>query len=627
MARVHHIVRALAASTLATTALVACSSNDGGPGLKVTVDLANFAGHVDSMTITISADPSGFDSHMDDNVKGIGLSLEDVDGNGTLELIAEFLKPHPTESFRVQTDNRAMLTMNASAMAFDKNDLIASATGAATPLAPGGESAIALRLEMDMPGPIGANTRTTDLGTAATDVAVWGRAANVNMSSLAVCDVDGDGAEDIVVGAPGDTDGTLAATGAVYIVWGGWPSQATVDLAQQNAKATVFYGTGIGEHLGGAIACVDLDGDTIGDVIAGAPGADGGRGRIYAVFGRPMFRANRPVNLASASTGADIVWTTTSSAARLGSALFAVGKSRGIVPLILASAPGALVTHLFANVTLGTATAPKMIDAGAADHPTFTGVAATALAAGSLDEAPDSGKPLDIALGDPTYRDQSDTAATRGRVYLFSDVALTGTAPIDVASAAPTITGMSLNSQLGTALLIADTSGGGEDLFVGAPGDGGTGAVYIFKHATGLLLPPTLSTTNTDTTVAIAGDDPAGLFGSALASTRAGSTSAVALRLAVGAPNVSRGSDRVGIGAAYLYTADTDRKFRIFEKVYGKDAGDALGTAVAGGQLNGSDAQEGSDQIGDLVAAAPSARGSDAGTGVVYVRYGRAGRQ
>ena len=147
--------------------------------------------------------------------------------------------------------------------------------------------------------------------------------------------------------------------------------------------------------------------------------------------------------------------------------------------------------------------------------------------------------------------------------------------------------------------------------------------MYVFKHATGLLLPSELSTTDTDNVVPIAGYDQGGLFGSALASTRAGSANGIGLRLVVGAPNVSRGSNRVAIGAAYLYKADTLRKFRIFEQVYGKDAGDALGTAVAGGQLNGAPGQPDGDAIGDLVTVAPSARGSDAATGVVYVRYGQ----
>jgi hypothetical protein len=72
----------------------------------------------------------------------------------------------------------------------------------------------------------------------------------------------------------------------------------------------------------------------------------------------------------------------------------------------------------------------------------------------------------------------------------------------------------------------------------------------------------------------------------------------------------------VAIGAAYLYKADILRKFRIFEQVYGKTAGDALGTSVAGGQLD-------AGGIGDLVTAAPNAAGSDSGSGIVYVRYGQ----
>jgi hypothetical protein len=336
---------------------------------------------------------------------------------------------------------------------------------------------------------------------------------------------------------------------------------------------------------------------------------------VYVVFGRMQFQNSRPVDLLSATAGAEITWTTAASNAALGSALYAVGQSRGVAPFILASAPGALTTHLFSDVKPPMGVAPlRRLDADAADHPTLTGAAASALAAGDLDGKPATGAPLEIAIADPTYYDaQNDTAMRRGRVFVFSNVDPTGTAPIDVATARPTITGGDQNSQLGTSLLIADTSGGGQDLFVGAPGDNGTGVVYIFPHDDGLLLPATLDPATK--AIPILGYEPGGLYGSALASTRPGSTSAVGLRLAVGAPNVSRSADRVGVGAAYLYKADAQRKFRIFEQVYGAAAGDALGTAVAGGQLNIA-----KDSVGDMVAAAPSANG---GTGVVYVRYGQ----
>jgi len=616
--------RQIGAGVLALAAALAGCASKEGPGLKVTVDLGDFAGAA-SMKVAISANHGGFAFQMPDNPGGADVTTQDLDGDGNLELVAEFLRPDPTVSFRVEADTQIDLTMTVKAMAFDNDDLIGLADGTAPTLPPGGGSAIALRLAMATPGPIGANTRTTDLGTATTDVAVWGRQSNVSMSSLAVCDVDGDGAQDIVIGAPTDGIGSTAASGAIYIVWGGWPDVTTVDLAAQNPKATVIYGAAISERLGTSVACADLDGDGIGDIVAGAPGGDLGRGRVYVVFGRFGFRNNRPVDLMSATTGADIVWkgTTSAATAALGSTVLAVGKSRGIAPFILASAPGAKVTHMLTDVRAPTPPATsRQLDADAADHPTFTGAAVAAMAAGELDEAPDSGKPLDIALGDPTYRNVDDTTQTRGKVYLFADVDPSGTAPIDVATASPTIIGTEMNAQLGTALLIADTSGGGEDLFVGAPGAEGNGNVYDFKHTTGLFLPPSLSTDNTTTTVKIQGYEPGGLFGSALASTRAGNASAFALRLVVGAPNVTR-SNRVAVGAAYLYKADTGRKFRIFEQVYGKDAGDALGSAVAGGQLNGDPNQADNDQIGDLVAAAPNARGSDASTGVVYVRYGQ----
>ena len=288
------------------------------------------------------------------------------------------------------------------------------------------------------------------------------------------------------------------------------------------------------------------------------PAPNLGHGRIYAVFGQLNFRANRPINLSSTTTGADIVWTTATAGAELGKVLYAATPSPGRSPFILAAAPGALVTHLFSDVRPSTTSAPsRQIDADAADHPTFTGIAAAALAAGDLDGQAASGQRLQIAIADPGYRLPSDTAMRRGKIYLFANVAPTGTAPIDAASASPTITGKDKNSQLGASLLIADTSGNGDDLFAGAPGDDSTGVVYVFKHATGLLLPSELSTTDTDNVVPIAGYEQGGLFGSALASTRAGSANGVGLRLAVGAPNVSLGSNRVAIGAAYLYKADT----------------------------------------------------------------------
>ena len=50
--------------------------------------------------------------------------------------------------------------------------------------------------------------------------------------------------------------------------------------------------------------------------------------------------------------------------------------------------------------------------------------------------------------------------------------------------------------------------------------------------------------------------------------------------------------------------------------MFGAAAQDHLGSFIAGGFIDG-------DQIGDLVTSAPDATGSDSGSGVTYVRFGR----
>src|SRR4029077_1997295 len=105
---------------------------------------------------------------------------------------------------------------------------------------------------------------------------------------------------------------------------------------------------------------------------------------------------------------------------------------------------------------------------------------------------------------------------------------------------------------------------------------------YLFPNNPNIFLPPELMIDAT--TASIAGYDTGGFYGAALGSTRPGTTTG-ALRLVVGAPNVSPPGP-TGVGAAYLHNTNSSRIFRIYDQIYGKDAGDALGTVVAGGQLN-----------------------------------------
>jgi hypothetical protein len=82
--------------------------------------------------------------------------------------------------------------------------------------------------------------------------------------SVAAGDVDGDGVEDILVGASGSDAGGVDS-GAVYVVSG--PVSGTLDLAEADAKLV----GDTGDLAGASVSSGDVDGDGVGDVIAGAP--------------------------------------------------------------------------------------------------------------------------------------------------------------------------------------------------------------------------------------------------------------------------------------------------------------------------------------------------------------------
>ena len=90
-----------------------------------------------------------------------------------------------------------------------------------------------------------------------------------------VGDVDGDGATDVIVGAPGAEDGD----GVVYVV--GAPS-VDGSLGDATARLQGESGDGVGVWLSGV---GDVDGDGYADLALGAPGADGGAGEIDVVRG------------------------------------------------------------------------------------------------------------------------------------------------------------------------------------------------------------------------------------------------------------------------------------------------------------------------------------------------------
>ncbi len=92
----------------------------------------------------------------------------------------------------------------------------------------------------------------------------------------ALGDLNGDGVEDLAVGAPGDDDGGADA-GALWILFLG--ADGTVQDRQKVSNLTGGFSGGLAaaERFGSALAFLgDLDGDGFGELAVGAPGRDAG---------------------------------------------------------------------------------------------------------------------------------------------------------------------------------------------------------------------------------------------------------------------------------------------------------------------------------------------------------------
>jgi len=110
--------------------------------------------------------------------------------------------------------------------------------------------------------------------------------------ALACGDVNGDGHNDIVLGAYGACHGDPPVCGGgVFVLYAPqrWPP--VVDLGATPADVTI-WGKRTFEYLGGTVALGDLNGDSIDDIAMGAinhngPNNDrGGPGAVYVVYGR-----------------------------------------------------------------------------------------------------------------------------------------------------------------------------------------------------------------------------------------------------------------------------------------------------------------------------------------------------
>ncbi|WP_306338559.1 FG-GAP-like repeat-containing protein [Streptomyces sp. KL118A] len=140
-------------------------------------------------------------------------------------------------------------------------------------------------LNQDTPGVPGVAEKGDDFGNA-----------------LAAADIDGDGKDDLIAGAPGEAIGSAARAGAVTVLKGGAQGILTEDgkavgaVSYQQNSPGVPGGAEAGDLFGAALGFADHNGDGSPDLSAAAPGENASAGGVW----------NLP-HLATGTTGASVV--------------------------------------------------------------------------------------------------------------------------------------------------------------------------------------------------------------------------------------------------------------------------------------------------------------------------------
>jgi RHS repeat-associated protein len=290
--------------------------------------------------------------------------------------------------------------------------------------------------------------------------------AQFGRSVASVGDINHDGFDDIVVGAPGWRSTPSIDEGRVYLFLGSNRGPSTTpartwDLADQ-------AGAGFGSSLGSG----DFNGDGTPDLAIGAPGWDSAisnEGRAYVILGtRPASAADHPLPAASSAWALDPV---DSVGAGFGSALAGAGdvSGDGRGDLVV-GAPGANRAFVFLGAaTGGLATVASW---------TRTGAMASqfgAAVAGGVDV--DGDHLADIVVGSPNLSRR--TCPTTGACWTTTQAGLVqfflgaagGALRGGASSSGPELlfTG-GVGAQYGRAIGLADFDGDGRgDLVVGGP--------------------------------------------------------------------------------------------------------------------------------------------------------------